>query len=159
MATWEEFERDAAEMAAAGRLLLYQYGVGLGYLATVRRDGGLRIHPICPTLVGGRLFGLIGRSPKRHDLLRDGRFALHSFPCQDRDDEFYLAGRATLREDRQIVATIRASFRESGGSSSDDELLFELDIDRALLATYKPRGTPDNFPPHYTKWHAVAGRQ
>jgi hypothetical protein len=33
-----------------GRDLLYQFGVGLGFLSTVRRDGGPRVHPICPIL-------------------------------------------------------------------------------------------------------------
>ncbi|GIU89866.1 MAG: hypothetical protein KatS3mg010_0965 [Acidimicrobiia bacterium] len=32
-------------MAAAGRRLLYQFGPGPGYLATVRDDGSRRLHP------------------------------------------------------------------------------------------------------------------
>lgn len=159
MATWEEFERATADLAAAGRTLLCQYGIGLGYLATIRRDGGPRLHPICPILSGGRLYGLIGPSPKRGDLVRDDRFALHSFPCQNVDDEFYLTGRAIRRDDPTLGAAVRATFTASGGSSSEDEWTFEFDIEHALLATYKPRGTPDNFPPHYTKWHAAHGPQ
>jgi hypothetical protein len=37
-------------MAEAGYALLYQYRVGLGYLATVRKDGGPRVHPVCPVI-------------------------------------------------------------------------------------------------------------
>ena len=33
--------------------LLYQHGVPLGYLATQRKDEGLRIHPVCPIVDGG----------------------------------------------------------------------------------------------------------
>jgi hypothetical protein len=52
MATWSEFEQADPTMAAAGRKLLYQFGIGLGYLATVRKDGGPRVHPICPSRRG-----------------------------------------------------------------------------------------------------------
>jgi hypothetical protein len=43
-----------------------------------------------------RLFVLITpTSPKRHDLLRDGRYALQTFPQPKAgSDEFYVAGKA-----------------------------------------------------------------
>lgn len=155
MPTWQQFEQEAAAMAATGRRLLYQFGIGLGYLATVRRDGGPRVHPICPVQIEGRLWGLIGPSPKQGDLLRDGRFALHSFPCPDVDDEFYLTGAALRCDDATQAERVRAAFRSTGGTSSGDEILFEFDLARALLATYKARGEPNNFPPRYDKWHAT----
>lgn len=154
MATWADFERDVPRMAAAGRGLLYQFGIGLGYLATVRRDGGPRLHPICPVLLDGHLYGLIGPSPKQHDLLRDGRFALHSFPSPKVDDEFYVTGRAVKSDDAGLTGRVRTAFTATGSYSSGDELLFEFHLEHALLATYKPRGEPDNWPPTYTKWHA-----
>ena len=154
MATWSEFEQSNPTMAAAGRKLLYQYGVPLGYIATVRKDGGPRVHPFCPTLSEGRLYGLIAHSPKQGDLLRDGRYAIHSFPVQDRDDEFYLTGRAIHRQDSALAGHVRAAFVATGGTSTNDELLFEFDIEHVLLATYKKRGEPNNWPPLYTKWHS-----
>src|SRR5690349_15360869 len=51
MATWNEFETDAPDIAAAGKQLLYQFGVGLAFLATLRKDGAPRLHPVCPTVV------------------------------------------------------------------------------------------------------------
>ena len=33
------------------------------------------------------------------------------------------------------------------------ERLFEFDIQRVLLSTYKKRGEPNNWPPIYQKWH------
>ena len=30
--------------------------------------------------------------PKQADLHRDGRYALHSFPCEDNEDAFYCTG-------------------------------------------------------------------
>src|SRR5215211_4082394 len=94
MATWAEFEAAMPEMAGAGRALLFQHGPGLAYLATVRKDGGPRIHPVCPVIADGDLYAFIGRSPKLYDLLRDGRYALHTFPCEDRDHELFITGRA-----------------------------------------------------------------
>ena len=65
MASWTDFENASPEMAEAGKKLLYQYGVGIAFLATVRKDGAPRLHPICPTVVNGRLYALIGPSHKR----------------------------------------------------------------------------------------------
>jgi len=48
MATWNEFETDAPDIAAAGRQLLYQFGVGLAFLATLRKDGAPRLHRFAP---------------------------------------------------------------------------------------------------------------
>ena len=60
MASWGEFERGNPKLGARGRQMLYNFGVPLGYLATVRRDGGPRVHPFCPILYEGGLYGLIG---------------------------------------------------------------------------------------------------
>jgi len=96
MVTWKEFAAAAPELAQAGRSLLNQFRVGLAFLATVRADGDPRLHPVCPVLSGDRLFVLITpTSPKRHDLLRDGRYALQTFPQpKPGSDEFSVTGRA-----------------------------------------------------------------
>jgi hypothetical protein len=154
MATWTAFEQAEPAMAAAGRKLLYQFGIGLGYLATVRKDGGPRVHPICPIQTGAGLYGLIAKSPKQRDLLRDGRYALHTFPSPDADDEFYITGRGAHLRDGELTDHVRAAFVATGGTSTNDEMLFEFHIEHALLSTYKKRGEPDNWPPKYTKWHA-----
>jgi hypothetical protein len=75
--TWKDFAAAAPELAEAGRALLNQFGVGLAFLATVRRDGAPRLHPVCPVLSNERLFVLITPdSPKRGDLARDDRYAV-----------------------------------------------------------------------------------
>ena len=43
--------------------------------------------------------------------LRDGRFALHSFPCEDNEDAFGVTGRATLVEDDCDMAATRGPVR------------------------------------------------
>jgi hypothetical protein len=97
--SWGEFERARPGLADAGRALLYQFGVGLAFLATVRRDGGPRVHPMCPLIHGGGLYAFIVPGPKQADLHRDGRYSLHSFPCEDNEDAFYCTGRAQATDD------------------------------------------------------------
>ena len=154
MATWSEFEQANPAMAAAGRQIIYQHGIGLGYLGTVRKDGGPRLHPFCPIVTDGGLYGLIIDSPKQRDLRRDGQYAIHTFPVPDRDDEFYLTGRAARREDPELERAVRATYLATGGGSDGSEQLFAFDLEHALLSTYKRRGEPDNWPPHYDRWHA-----
>jgi hypothetical protein len=152
--TWAEFARSSPQLAARGREILYHYGVPLGYLATVRRDGGPRVHPFCPIIHGDGLYGLIGPSPKQRDLLRDGRYAIHSVALPDRDDEFSVSGTAAVHDDPVLERAVRAAYHATGGGSDGSERLFEFDVEHVLLATYKPRGEPDNWPPRYEKWHA-----
>lgn len=65
MATWGDFVRAEPEMAKDGRDLFYRVGIGLGYLATVRKDGGPRVHPFCPVIAGDGIYGFIlNDSPK-----------------------------------------------------------------------------------------------
>ena len=150
MATWAEFERAQPDVAAAGHALLYQFGPGLGYLATVRKDGGPRVHPFCPIISEGGLWAFVlEASPKGKDLLRDGRYALHSFPKPEVDDEFYVTGTATVVADAATRDTVMASTEANVGQP--EEVLFALDIERAMLARYTHRG---QWPPAYTIWRA-----
>src|SRR5438105_14272826 len=125
MVTWKEFAAAEPELAETGRSLLVQFGVGLAFLATVRKDGGPRLHPVCPVLSNDRLYVLImPTSPKRYDLLRDGRFALQTFPQpKPGSDEFYVEGKAQLLED---PATRAAVFRDAKHMADASEVLFEL---------------------------------
>ena len=147
MATWAEFEAAMPEMAAEGRKLLYQFGLGLGFLATIRPDGGPRLHPMCPILAEGGLWAFIGDSPKLRDLRRDGRYAMHAFPPEKVDDEFYVTGRAVETTAPEVIAAVRAAY--NAPIQSDDEVLFELQLERALWARYGPR---PSWPPVYTRW-------
>ena len=99
MASWTEFTAAAPRLAERAQRLLYQFGVGLGYLGTVDTTGAPRVHPLCPIICGGELYLLVVPGPKCNDLQRDGRFALHSFPCPDDEDGAYLTGRAQRIED------------------------------------------------------------
>lgn len=150
MATWAEFEAAAPEVAARGKALLYQYGPPLGYLATIRRDGGPRIHPFCPIVAERGLWAYVLRaSPKGADLRRDPRFALHAFAPKDVDDEFFVRGHAEPVEPTvELRAAIVAAARPAS-VGADEEQLFQLHLDRVLLATYGFRG---QWPPRYERW-------
>ncbi|MFD2764025.1 pyridoxamine 5'-phosphate oxidase family protein [Micromonospora eburnea] len=130
MASWSEFAADEPRLADEIRLLLQQYGPGFGYLATVRADGGPRVHPVSPVITDEGLYCFVIESPKRRDLERDGRYALHSFPPEDRDDEAYVAGRARPVTDPATVARVAAHGR---AASQVDWWLFEFTVDVAML--------------------------
>src|SRR3954467_14616284 len=92
--SWSTFHQASPVLAADVQTLFEQFGRGLGYLATIRGDGGPRLHPVSPVIAGGGLSCFVIPSPKRRDLDRDGRYALHSYPGDGSPDEAYLAGRA-----------------------------------------------------------------
>ena len=150
---WGEFALAAPEMAARGRAIMYFAGIGLGYLATVRADGGPRVHPFCPIQWEDGLYGLIVPGPKQRDLLRDRRVAIHTMGMPDRDDEFSLKARARRLDDAATLAGVEAAFHAAGGRSAD-HTLFEFEIERALLVTYGPRG--ESMAPRHERWRAPA---
>jgi hypothetical protein len=133
MASWSQFVADEPRLAAAITELIQQYGPGLGYLATVRADGGPRVHPVSPVITDAGLFCFVIDSPKRRDLERDGRYALHSFPPEDSDDEAYLAGRARPVTDRERVEQLADRVR---AAPQVDWRLFEFTVEVAMLARH-----------------------
>src|SRR4051794_28057355 len=146
MASWSDFAAAEPQLAAAVRALLQQYGPGLGYLATVRPDGGPRLHPVAPVFTDEGLYCFVVNSPKRRDLERDGRYALHSYPPEDSDDEAYLSGHASPVTDASVIAALADSLH---ASSDVDWRIFELTIDTAMLRHHGPaRGRPTSRPPH-----------
>lgn len=156
MATWGELRSVQPELADAGYQLFYEFGLGLGFLGTVRSDGGPRVHPMCPIIRNDRLYALIIPSPKRDDLLRDGRYAMHSYPRPDDEDAFYITGNAILVADRDVRGGVVDQFVEERGGrfSSDDvadQLLFEFDIATALWTKTTGHG---DLSPRHTIWKA-----
>ena len=141
MTTWKDFAASAPTLAQTGAALLNQFGVGLAFLATVRRDGAPRLHPVCPVLSGDRLFVLITPdSPKRYDLVRDGRYALQTFPQpKPGSDEFYVTGRARPVNDEATRASILAAAKHMADTS---EAVFELLLERVMHTRWEEPLTP-----------------
>jgi hypothetical protein len=153
MVSWQAFATAEPDLAAAGRSLFMQFGVGLAFLATVRKDGGPRLRPVCPVLSGDGLWVLaIAESPKRFDLERDGRYALQTFPQpKPGSDEFYVTGRATRIDD----ATTRAAVcRDATHQFQPTEVLFELSLERVMHTTWENVLTPAMRSVHRT-WRAA----
>jgi hypothetical protein len=150
MVTWKEFAAAEPELAETGRALMFQFGVGLAFLATLRKDGAPRLHPACPVLSGEQLYVLITpASPKRFDLQRDGRFALQTFPQpKPGSDEFYVAGRALLVED---AATRGAVLRDATHMADPSEILFALRLERVMHTRWENVLTPQMRSIH-RKW-------
>jgi hypothetical protein len=147
MKTWHEFARLRPDLAEPGRALLYQFGVGLGFLGTTRPDGGPRVHPMCPILTEHGAFAFIVPSPKQRDLRRDGRYALHSFPRPDNEDAFYCSGRVRLVDDDQVRAELGTLFvAERSGLGvplpAPDDALIEFLVDSCLLTRTTGHGDP-----------------
>ncbi len=91
---------------------------------------------------------VLGNSPKRHDLDRDGRYALHSNPPAENDDEFFISGIVKHIDDldsRERVSNIAKH------DVQNTEVLYELTIMRALHTTWINPRQPDTQPV-YTKF-------
>lgn len=147
MATWAEFEEQKPVLAEQGRQLLYFFGVGLGFLATVRADGGPRVHPMCPVLVGDHVYAFIVPSPKQRDLARDPRCAIHSFPLPDNEDAFYFAGVAVAIADTATRVRVADQFvaerAHIGVPPPDDaQALFAFHLTSVLLTRTTGHGDP-----------------
>lgn len=133
--TWGMLEHDDPELAAFGAMRFAASEVA--YLATVRRDGGPRVHPVTPIVGEGRLFLFMEpTSPKGHDLRRDPRYALH---CSVDDPsgsggEFFIRGNARPVDD---AATRELAERLASYSPHARYVLFELSVAFALGTVYE----------------------
>jgi hypothetical protein len=151
MLTWGQLEERRPGLAHAGKGLLYQWGVGLAFLSTTRRDGGPRVHPMCPIIVGDLLVGLIVPGPKMYDLVRDGRYAMHSFPAEENEDAFYITGWATELHEHDLRRRVVGQFISERSMSENppgihEQRLFRFDIEVCLHTTTIGHGDP--FPQH-----------
>ena len=100
MKPWSDLSAEEPEIAELGRKLLFRSRehVGLAFIATLRKDGAPRLHPISPVICKDHLYVMIPlTSPKCADLIRDARYALQAYPPlhNEENEEFYMAGCAS----------------------------------------------------------------
>ncbi|WP_158263061.1 pyridoxamine 5'-phosphate oxidase family protein [Amycolatopsis sp. CA-128772] len=149
MSSWQDFAEGSPEAAAWGKKILSKYGIA--YLATVREDGAPRVHPVCPAFLGAEIYiGVMGSSPKLHDLRRDPRFVLHALPGPQ-DAEFTLRGRVRLFPEELAAELLRK--RAASGDDVVTTTFFFLDIERADYAAYETAKGLRPVPTR-TAWHA-----
>ena len=153
MKPWHTFAEESPKMAESGLALLFRDRIGLAFLATLRKDGAPRLHPVNLVLQGGHLYVLIPHhSPKCADLLRDGRYALQAFPqAGGVGEEFYISGYAECILDPIFR---QALINETKILVSENEVLFELLLERVMHSMLENEGTSDERPAHY-KWRAT----
>lgn len=109
------------------------------------------MHPMCPVIFEGALYAFIEDGPKRYDLLRDGRYAMHCFPPPHNEDAFYITGRAELRDDIELVRPVLQAFwkernKDEPPVEADETVMFEFLIETCLLT--RTTGHGDWNPQH-----------
>ena len=155
MISWAEFKNDNPALTRHGSRLFFtnHASVGHAFIATVRKDGAPRLHPICLVTYNDHLYVLVPpSSPKCSDLRLDGRFALQAFPPPDNveGEEFLLSGKVVSISDinlrMKLISGTKIQVEES-------EILFELLLDRVMYTKLVNRGTPAEYPEHQI-WNA-----
>lgn len=137
--SWKELAAGSPELAEFGKS---RFASEVAYLATVKKDGAPRVHPVTPIVGDEQLFLFMeSTSPKGHDLRRDGRYALHCSVADSSGEggEFLLTGTARFvkDEDTRAIAVKHASYEPA-----DRYILFELLIDTAFSTLYNAYGNP-----------------
>jgi hypothetical protein len=133
MLSWGEFAKTEPELAAfgAGRL-----AVPPAYLATVRRGGEPRVHPVTPILSADALYLFMEpTSPKGRDLRERGRYALHTGvpDTHGTGGEFWIGGRGVAIDDPAVRAIAATA---SSYEPAERYVLFELLIGEAACNGY-----------------------
>jgi len=109
---WDDFAAAAPDLALLGRERFERYELCM--VGTLRRDGSPRISPCELDFAAGELFlGMMWRSPKALDLLRNSRCVLHSC-THDRagtQGDFKLYGHARDVREPQSRDAYRAAIR------------------------------------------------
>jgi hypothetical protein len=135
--SWKELEARAPELAARGRIELHDRPTAL--VGTIRRDGSPRISCVQPFVLDGDLYlGMMWRSRKAVDLLRDPRLTLRNAVCTNTGEEveFIVRGRAVDVHDPE---TRRRYVDAVAGRTSWQEPhfhLFAVDIESVALIEY-----------------------
>jgi Pyridoxamine 5'-phosphate oxidase len=141
MLTWGEFSKRAPELAAIGQRLFADHR--LAYLATSRRDGSPRLHPITPVETATGMYVAVNHeSPKRWDLQRDRRYVLHA-PLGASDEEFVVSGEVRRISDPAIRMEISTA---AGHTIHDTDWLFEFLVETCLRGYWVNAGQPGTFP-------------
>jgi hypothetical protein len=112
---------------------------------------------MCPVLDDTGLYAFIVPSPKQRDLHRDGRYAMHSFPLEDNEDAFYLAGTASQISAPEVRDRLAKRFAEERSelgvpSPGEDQRLFEFHVQTAMITRTTGHGDPE---PRHTIWRSA----
>ncbi|HEY7703261.1 MAG TPA: pyridoxamine 5'-phosphate oxidase [Acidimicrobiia bacterium] len=130
---WSEFARLEPELARFGAERLI---AAPAYLATIRRSGLPRVHPVTPILSPRGLFLFMEpTSPKARDLEERAWFALHNGVPDNAGSggEFNVSGQGFGRADPGLWAHVAEA---AGYTPLDRYILFELQVSEARCHGY-----------------------
>ena len=138
--SWKAFEEDSPELA---RLSYEKLNRKIAYLATLKKDGSPRIHPVTPFIGNGMLFIFTEpSSPKIKDLRRDGRYAMH---CSVGDEgpliEILVSGEAVVISDSRVRRE-QAKRIAASPVVMDSYVLFEFHVKHVLVVEYDEERKP-----------------
>jgi len=137
---WGEFAAQAPELAEFGARRL---AAAPAYLGTVADSGVPRVHPVTPIIGDGRLFVFMEpTSPKGHDIVRRGVYALHCLvsDANGTGGEFFVRGCGERIGDEQLRAL---AARAASYTPHDRYVLFELRIADARCNGYGDVAVPE----------------
>lgn len=130
---WGVFARQAPDLAEFGRALLR---AAPAYLATIRKDGKPRVHPVTPIFTEDGMFLFMEpTSPKGGDMRYRSWFALHNGvpDNQGTGGEFWVSGQGIPVEDRQVREKVVSA---ASYQPADRYVLFELRVSEARCNGY-----------------------
>jgi len=140
MTTWDDISQDAPELAAKVRHRFED--TGLGYVATLRKDGSPRISGVEPLFAAGELWlGMMWGSRKAVDLQRDPRFALQSANVdkQVAAGDARVTGRA-IEAHADEIERFRALFAAATGNEPPPGAFHLFRADVTELSFVQPAG-------------------
>lgn len=141
---WGEFSSGEPDLARFGADRLT---AAPAYLATIRRSGAPRVHPVTPIFAGAGLFLFMEpTSPKRRDLLERGWFALHNGVPDNAGTggEFWASGLGLAVDDPNMWAVVADT---ASYEPPDRYVLFEF-----LLSEARCHGYGDVPLPSTLRW-------
>jgi hypothetical protein len=131
--SWGEFATRERELAKFG---VDRLTAAPAYLATIRRSGTPRVHPVTPIFSADGLFLFMEpTSPKGRDLREREWFALHNGVPDNAGTggEFYVSGLGLAIEDLDIWSRVADS---ASYAPADLYILFELQLREARCNGY-----------------------
>jgi hypothetical protein len=143
MATWAELASAEPDLAAfgwermAGRIV---------YQATLRLDGGPRVHPVSPWLAAGLLcVSFRDTSPKVREVARDPRYALHTAqPWTDHAGDF---GEFMVRGRLEPIAPSHPAVVARPGQPGYALVHYACSVEEAVATEYS-----EDEMPRYRRW-------
>ncbi len=138
MATWAAFADAAPDLAAfawermKGRIV---------YQATIRLDGGPRVHPVSPWLGAGLLsVSFRDTSPKIREVERDPRYALHT--AQPWEDHGGTHGEFMARGRLEPIPASHPAVLARPGQTPYGLVHYACSIDEAVATEYTGQEVP-----------------